>query len=155
MNIEETYGGQWSSDPALLKTLLDAGHTIICHDLNCKPIEAFLYDGEYWFDTGEDRYKFADPTFWPVLKFLDPRPRGLEPSPLEWKHLEMNEEAIAVHGDWAFYAWNNGGWMVSFDGICMRDGQSGTELNEGDFDTAKAAIHEWRVNLLKSIIGGK
>ena len=29
MSIEETYKGMWSSDPSLLKSLLDAGETII------------------------------------------------------------------------------------------------------------------------------
>ena len=89
------------------------------------------------------------------LLFLAPRP-ALEPKPLEWKPVYMNEvggaEIVAIDGYWSFYAWDNGGWMISIDGTCVHDGASGTDLNNGTFDTAKAAIHEWRVNHLKSMI---
>jgi hypothetical protein len=46
---------------------------------------------------------------------IPPRPLVLEPKPLEWKHLEMNEEAIAVDGPWSFYAWQDGSWEINYD----------------------------------------
>jgi len=82
---------------------------------------------------------------------IPPRPLVLEPKPLEWHHREMNEEAVAVDGDWSFYAWNNGDWSIHCDGVevAMKWGNENDDL---DFDTAKAAIHEWRVNHLKSML---
>ena len=154
-NIEKTYEGQWSSDPVLLKSLLDAGETIIGLDPNCHPIELFSCDDEYWFETREDRYPLKHSFAGMVFLVPSPRP-ALEPKPLEWKPVYMNEvggaEIVAIDGYWSFYAWDNGGWMISIDGTCVHDGASGTDLNNGTFDTARAAIHEWRVNHLKSMI---
>ncbi len=158
--MEETYGGQLSSDPALLKSLLDAGHTIICHSLNCIPMEAFLYDGGYWYEFGGDRVPFHDESFPHVFRFLVPTPQ-LEPSPLEWKQLEHGGEVSGSNG-WDFTVFPNGHWFVNIDGRLIfwnqaaMGGDFGEDGIEGeDMDTAKAAIHEWRVNHLKSIIGGK
>jgi hypothetical protein len=81
---------------------------------------------------------------------IPPRPLVLEPKPLEWKHLEMNEEAIAVDGPWSFYAWQDGSWEINYDNRTIDAGLFVPE--DGTFDTAKAAIHEWRVNHLKSIL---
>ena len=82
------------------------------------------------------------------IEFLVPSP-SLEPIPLEWHHLEMGEEAIASSGDWSFYAWNDGDWDVHYDGEPIAGGET-----PGSFDSAKEAIHEWRVNHLKSMTGG-
>jgi len=79
---------------------------------------------------------------------IPPRPLVLEPKPLEWHHRDMNEEAFAADGDWAFYAWCDGDWEILYD----VDRIGGGETKDGNFDTAKAAIHEWRVNHLKSML---
>ena len=73
----------------------------------------------------------------------------VEPKPLEWHHLEMNEEAICGQGAWSFSCWHDGGWLIQYDGDVLIDNM---HLEDGDFDTAKAAIHEWRVNHLKSML---
>lgn len=255
MSIEETYKGMWSSDPSLLKSLLDAGNTILHldgtrsvlirvrkredHDsyeietdlgdwrtyhigmsavlsflvpprplvLEPKPLRWCMWDafssnlkardewrtsegllasgkvrytvesrdarfywrvsneGEYtihahgYCDTQEDAINKIekwrkDHLEMPVFK-CESEPM-VEPKPLEWGHAYENEfgteEIMSVNGDWAFCAWEGGGWMVSLDGTCVHDGESGSELNNGDFDTAKAAIQEWRVNHLKSML---
>lgn len=156
MSIEETYKGMWSSDPSLLKSLLDAGETIICFDKTFDQVGRYrLNDGRYQFEDSEGEWlddqgnidSAINPSCYPFL--IPPRPLVLEPKPLEWKHLEMNEEAVSVDGQWVFYAWNNGGWAIRYMGETLADY---IEIEDGTFDTAKAAIHEWRVNHLKSIL---
>ena len=156
MSIEKTYEGQWSSDPALLKSLLGKGFAIIAHDNRDECLVKINWTGhEYRATSSDGNYPVSeDLSYW---TFLVPFPRPvLEPKPLEWKAVYMNEvggaEIVAIDGYWSFYAWDNGGWMISIDGTCVHDGASGTDLNNGTFDTAKAAIHEWRVNHLKSMI---
>ena len=153
MSIETTYGGQWSSDPALLKSLLDAGKTVIVKrgPTDVTTIRKAEYEGlfPYWmvdYDGDNEGVSFLG-----GIEFLAPSPR-LEPIPLEWHHLEMGEEAIASSGDWSFYAWNDGDWDVNYDGESIAGGE--TMDGRGNFDTAKAAIHDWRVNILKSMTGG-
>lgn len=51
MSIEETYEGMWSSDPDLLKSLLDAGETIIAKDSERKLVRLFVEDEEYLVDS--------------------------------------------------------------------------------------------------------
>ncbi len=145
MSIEETYKGMWSSDPSLLKSLLDAGETIITNS-------GYLTwcDGGYWLGAPigpiPKRYDSGLPLGFNFL--IPPRPLVLEPKPLEWHHRDMNEEAFAADGDWAFYAWCDGDWEILYD----VDRIGGGETKDGNFDTAKAAIQEWRVNHLKSML---
>ena len=146
MSIEETYKGMWSSDPSLLKYLLDAGETIIAvHNLGFGRL--FVHDCEYVFDVvGYLHYvEFQLAEF---LFLIPPRPLVLEPKPLKWHHRDMNVEAFASYDDWAFYAWYDGDWEIRYD----VDRIGGGETKDGTFDTAKAAIHEWRVNHLKSML---
>ena len=147
-SIEKTYEGQWSSDPALLKSLLDAGETILAKSLIDElVVELGVEDGFIVARSGYREMPVFALTGW---SFLVPFPRpALEPKPLEWKHLEMNEEAIAVDGYWSFYAWHGGDWEIHCDGVEVA-GLSGNE--DGSFDTAKAAIHEWRESHPKSMI---
>ena len=145
MSIEETYKGMWSSDPSLLKSLLDAGETIITNS-------GYLTwcDGGYWLGAPigpiPKRYDSGLPLGFNFL--IPPRPLVLEPKPLEWHHRDMNEEAFASYGDWSFYAWYDGDWEIRYD----VDRIGGGETKDGNFDTAKAAIHEWRTNHLKSML---
>ena len=145
MSIEETYKGMWSSDPSLLKSLLDAGETIITNS-------GYLTwcDGGYWLGAPigpiPKRYDSGLPLGFNFL--IPPRPLVLEPKPLEWHHRDMNAEAFASYDDWAFYAWYDGDWEIRYD----VDRIGGGETKDGNFDTAKAAIHEWRVNHLKSML---
>ena len=152
MSIEETYKGMWSSDPSLLKSLLDAGETIIRkHGIGLMPIFVTHLFGEPRYETYDsdwdsqyiDAKDFAD-----ILFLIPPRPLILEPKPLEWHHRDMNEEAFASYGDWSFYAWHDGDWEILYD----VDRIGGGETKDGNFDTAKAAIEKWRVNHLKSML---
>jgi len=145
MSIEETYKGMWSSDPFLLKSLLDAGETIITNS-------GYLTwcDGGYWLGAPigpiPKRYDSGLPLGFNFL--IPPHPLVLEPKPLEWHHRDMNEEAFASYGDWSFYAWHDGDWEILYD----VDRIGGGETKDGNFDTAKAAIQEWRVNHIKSML---
>ena len=145
MSIEETYKGMWSSDATLLKSLLDAGETIITNS-------GYLTwcDGGYWLGAPigpiPKRYDSGLPLGFNFL--IPPRPLVLEPKPLEWHHRDMNAEAFASYDDWAFYAWYDGDWEIRYD----VDRIGGGETKDGNFDTAKAAIHGWRVNHLKSML---
>lgn len=159
MSIEETYN--WTDAvPAdgreRLKSLFDSGkkiamayqtqavdgQSVIQHCFGYKSLNSYIIHNSI---IGEDRFLGADlGPFW----FLDPRPMVLEPSPLKWHYYEMNEEAMARVGEnWAFFVWNDGDWEVRYDGECIGGGET-----KGGFDTAKAAVYEWRVNHLKSMI---
>ena len=154
MSIEETYKGMWSSDPSLLKSLLDAGETIIRkHGIGLMPIFVTHLFGEPRYETYDSDWdsQYIDVKDFGSIEFLiPPRPLVLEPKPLEWHHRDMNEEAFASYGDWSFYAWHDGSWEVKYGGY-MIDAELFMPDNS-DFDTAKAAIHEWRVSHLKSML---
>ena len=161
MSIEETYKGMWSSDPSLLKSLLDAGETIIIKIITKdEQLRAVKADKDCFIDLNSgtrfgrqmaSTKDFADMAGRLGIMFLvPPRPFVLEPKPLEWHHRDMNEEAFASYGDWSFYAWHDGSWEVKYGGY-MIDAELFMPDNS-DFDTAKAAIHEWRVNHLKSML---
>ena len=162
MSIEETYKGMWSSDPSLLKSLLDAGETIIIKIITKdEQLRAVKADKDCFIDLNSgtrfgrqmaSTKDFADMAGRLGIMFLvPPRPLVLEPKPLEWHHRDMNEEAFASYGDWSFYAWANGDWEIHCSGVevAMKWGNENEDL---DFDTAKAAINEWRVNHLKSML---
>jgi hypothetical protein len=74
----------------------------------------------------------------------------LAPKPLEWdmETPERGEFIEAKSGDWAFYCWFNGNWSVELMGH-----QVFACHDEGTPDEAKAAIHQWRVDHLKSMMG--
>ena len=159
MSIEETYKGMWSSDPSLLKSLLDAGETIIIKIITKdEQLRAVKADKDCFIDLNSgtrfgrqmaSTKDFADMAGRLGIMFLvPPRPFVLEPKPLEWHHRDMNEEAFASYGDWSFYAWHDGDWEILYD----VDRIGGGETKDGNFDTAKAAIEKWRVNHLKSML---
>ena len=147
MSIEETYKGMWSSDATLLKSLLDAGETIITNS-------GYLTwcDGGYWLGAPigpiPKRYDSGLPL---GFNFLIPlRPLVLEPKPLEWKVSiddidEDGEGAYCHDGDWSFIIAQDQSWEIYFmDEVVATD--CGHQIE------AKAAIHEWRVNHLKSML---
>ena len=148
MSIEETYKGMWSSDPSLLKSLLDAGKTIIAvHNLGFGRL--FVHDCEYVFDVvGYLHYvEFQLAEF---LFLIPPRPLVLEPKPLKWEEVEdENGECLESKDElfWDFWCWSNGDWGIELDGAIVAENTS-----KGTFDTAKTAINEWRVNHLKSML---
>lgn len=82
MSIEETYKGMWSSDATLLKSLLDAGETIIAVS-GMGYGRAFFYDCDYVFQVGDDLY-YIEKRMNELLFLIPPRPLVLEPKPLEW-----------------------------------------------------------------------
>jgi hypothetical protein len=86
-----------------------------------------------------------------VLSFLiPPRPFVLEPKPLEWKVSiddidEDGDGAYCHDGDWTFIIAQDQSWEIYFlDEVVATD--CGHQIE------AKAAIHEWRVNHLKSML---
>lgn len=83
------------------------------------------------------------------LLFLDPSPR-LEPSELQWVSNALGE--WAYHGDWTFRAGYDGTWYANYKDRYV-DGIGTMHERETSVEYAKAAIHEWRVNHLKSIMG--
>lgn len=92
----------------------------------------------------------------PIKEFLDPSPR-LEPPELQWKPIHEYMD-IATHNGWEFSVNREGWWWVRKDGNLLGYNEAalrGDEDYHGDMETAKSAIHEWRVNLLKSMTGGK
>ena len=140
MSIEETYKGMWSSDPSLLKSLLDAGETIITNS-------GYLTwcDGGYWLGAPigpiPKRYDSGLPLGFNFL--IPPRPLVLEPKPLEWVkiddgYFEAKDGAFTYQVDSSVF------WSV--------DNVEYYPNTATDMDTAKAAIHEWRVNHLKSML---
>ncbi len=149
-NLKDTYGSQWSDDPALLKKLLDAGNTILVNDPSSQGRtlrETNFRDGRYGdnlFRTN-DWGSFIDYHIERGLEFLPPI-TPVEPVPLEWSYNEDRTEAYASHGDWRFYADSDGDWEVGLYGWNLTAG------NTANLESAIQAIHEWRVNHLNSMI---
>jgi hypothetical protein len=81
---------------------------------------------------------------------IPPRPLVLEPKPLEWKESiddfdDDRDGAYCHDGDWAFIISQDQSWEIYFlDEVVATD--CGHQIE------AKAAIQEWRVNHLKSIL---
>ena len=148
MSIEETYKGMWSSDPSLLKSLLDAGETIITVS-GMGYGRAFFYDCDYVFQVGDDLH-YIEKRMDELLFLIPPRPLVLEPKPLEWKVSiddidEDGEGAYCHDGDWSFIIAQDQSWEIYFmDEVVATD--CGHQIE------AKAAIHEWRTNHLKSML---
>lgn len=82
---------------------------------------------------------------------IPPRPLVLEPKPLEWrKNTNDFNEHLCEDDYWTFSANSDGSWVIFHGNAYM-----GGEDNPTDglsIDDAKAAIHEWRVNHLKSML---
>ena len=148
MTIEETYKGMWSSDATLLKSLLDAGETIIAVS-GMGYGRAFFYDCDYVFQVGDDMH-YIEKRMDELLFLIPPRPLVLEPKPLEWKVSiddidEDGEGAYCHDGDWSFIIAQDQSWEIYFmDEVVATD--CGHQIE------AKAAIHEWRTNHLKSML---
>ena len=147
MSIEETYKGMWSSDPSLLKSLLDAGNTIVTNHGSVT-----WADGGYWISTaiGPMPKRYENDSHLGFSFLIPPRPLVLEPKPLEWTEVDDENGECLESKDglfWDFWCWSNGDWGIELDGAIVAENTS-----KGNFDTAKAAIHEWRVNHLKSML---
>lgn len=144
-NLKDTYAGQWSDDPALLKKLVKA-----LKGSDCIVVAESFKKGQrhvralYNDDDELERFLRSGT---PIKEFLLPAP-SVEPAPLEWHHNDDRAEAYASHGDWRFFADSEGDWEVYFKGEVIADGDPAPV----DLDTAIAAVHEWRVNHLNSMI---
>jgi len=162
MSIEETYKGMWSSDPSLLKSLLDAGETIIIKIITKdEQLRAVKADEDGFIDLNSgtrfgrqmaSTKDFADMAGRLGIMFLvPPRPLVLEPKPLEWrKNTNDFNEHLCEDDYWTFSANSDGSWVIFHGNAYM-----GGEDNPTDglsIDDAKAAIQEWRVNHLKSML---
>mgnify|MGYP001046147026 CR=1 FL=1 len=147
MSIEETYKGMWSSDATLLRSLLDAGNTIIRkHGIGLMPIFVTHFFGEPRYETYDSDWdsQYIDAKDFGSIEFLiPPRPLVLEPKPLEWVKID---EGYFEAKDGAFT------YQVDSSGFWSVDNVEYYPNTATDFDTAKAAIHEWRVNHLKSML---
>ncbi len=141
MSIEETYKGMWSSDATLLKSLLDAGETIIAVS-GMGYGRAFFYDCDYVFQVGDDLH-YIEKRMDELLFLIPPRPLVLEPKPLEWVKID-DGYFEAKDGAFTYQVDSSGFWSV--------DNVEYYPNTATDMDTAKAAIHEWRVNHLKSML---
>ena len=147
MSIEETYKGMWSSDATLLKSLLDAGETIIRnHGIGLMPIFVTHLFGEPRYETYDSDWdsQYIDVKDFGSIEFLiPPRPLVLEPKPLEWVKID-DGYFEAKDGAFTYQVDSSGFWSV--------DNVEYYPNTATDMDTAKAAIHEWRVNHLKSML---
>ncbi len=141
MSIETTYKGMWSSDPSLLKSLLDVGETIIAVS-GMGYGRAFFYDCDYVFQVGDDLH-YIEKRMDELLFLIPPRPLVLEPKPLEWKKID---EGYFEAKDGAFT------YQVDSSGFWSVDNVAYFPNTATDTESAKAAIHEWRVNHLKSML---
>ena len=141
MSIEETYKGMWSSDATLLKSLLDAGETIIAVS-GMGYGRAFFYDCDYVFQVGDDLH-YIEKRMDELSFLIPPRPLVLEPKPLEWVKID---EGYFEAKDGAFT------YQVDSSGFWSVDNVEYYPNTATDMDTAKAAIHEWRTNHLKSML---
>ena len=162
MSIEETYKGMWSSDPDLLKSLLDAGETIIIKIITKdEQLRSVKADKDCFIDLNSgtrfgrqmaSTKDFADMAGRLGIMFLiPPRPLVLEPKPLEWRKNENDfNEHLCEDGFWTFSANSDGSWVI-FHGNSYMGGEDYPTDGQG-MDTAKAAIHAWRVNHLKSML---
>ncbi len=140
MSIEETYKGMWSSDPSLLKSLLDAGNTIVTNHGSVT-----WADGGYWISTaiGPMPKRYENDSHLGFSFLIPPRPLVLEPKPLEWVKID-DGYFEAKDGAFTYQVDSSGFWSV--------DNVEYYPNTATDMDTAKAAIHEWRVNHLKSML---
>lgn len=146
MSIEETYKGMWSSDATLLKSLLDAGNTIIENGYGSTTRLFEKRDGRYWI--GDDAYSIdeflMEWNYYGGSEFLiPPRPLVLEPKPLEWVKID-DGYFEAKDGAFTYQVDSSGFWSV--DNVAYYPNTA------TDTESAKAAIQEWRVNHLKSML---
>ena len=74
---------------------------------------------------------------------IPPRPLVLEPKPLEWKKID-DGYFEAKDGAFTYQVDSSGYWSV--------DNIEYFPRTSTDTETGKAAIHEWRVNHLKSML---
>ncbi len=158
MSIEETYKGMWSSDPSLLKSLLDAGETIIAvHNLGFGRL--FVHDCEYVFDVvGYLHYvEFQLAEF---LFLVPPRPLVLEPKPLRWSMWDAFSSNLKARDEWRTSEGLLASGKVRYT-VESRDARFYWRIsNEGDYgshahgycDTQEDAIREiekWRQDHLE------
>ena len=161
MSIEETYKGMWSSDPSLLKSLLDAGETIIIKIITKdEQLRAVKADKDCFIDLNSgtrfgrqmaSTKDFADMAGRLGIMFLvPPRPLVLEPKPLEWTEIKVfgTTWVWEAKEDFLTYVVQiDGTWAVMVGGYDIVR----TPMDSSHVDGI-AAIQEWRVNHLKSML---
>ena len=104
MSIEETYKGMWSSDPSLLKSLLDAGNTILHLD-GTRSVLIRVRKREdhdsYEIETDLGDWRTYHIGVSAVLSFLiPPRPLVLEPKPLRWCMWDAFSSNLKARDEW-------------------------------------------------------
>lgn len=149
MSIEETYSGQWSSDPALLKTLLDAGNTIMAKSQADGMVVELSIEGPFIVAVSSN---ITMPAFslngW---SFLVPSPRPMvEPKPLEWVQ-PYESHKIAADGKYTYRIWDHGVAEYSENkGKSWRPIQK-CESKYWGFMEAEKAVYDWRMAIIKSM----
>ncbi len=154
MSIEETYKGMWSSDPSLLKSLLDAGNTILHLD-GTRSVLIRVRKREdhdsYEIETDLGDWRTYHIGMSAVLSFLiPPRPFVLEPKPLEWTVDIENTYCAGKDGMYLYMVDSEYG-TISI-ALISHDVKVYESKFSGSLDAGKAAIREWRVNHLKSML---
>lgn len=154
MSIEETYKGMWSSDATLLKSLLDAGNTIIENGYGSTTRLFEKRDGRYWI--GDDAYSIdeflREWNYYGGSEFLiPPRPLVLEPKPLEWE-TEFRKQKVARDDNYTYRIWSHGVAEYVMNGDWRWQLILKCEFNGSGFAEAEKAVNEWRVNHLKSML---
>lgn len=154
MSIETTYQGQWSSDPELLKTLLDAGKDIVGKGLGGKLYSISMTNrGVYW--VGDQNYSWEEfIEDWVAgygVFFLVPSPLPtVEPSKLIWER-PYEAYKIATAGKYTYRIWDHGVAEYSENkGKSWRPIQK-CESKYWGFMEAEKAVYDWRMNHIKSM----
>lgn len=143
----------WTENPARLKELLDAGKRVLRQG-HCGAVEMFRIDPDYRgrvYATYDSDFDIEYLESLDGIKFLDPAPKPLEPRPLEWRENDDKTESLCQDGDWAFEADSNGSWAIMWEDKYMGGDDN---IGDGSTESAKSAIHEWRINHLNSMTGG-
>lgn len=153
--MEKTYKEQWSEDPELLKSLLDAKNVVIGYaDGTLYSIE-LLTDGDYFVsaDSGclTDEYEefevLEEELFSEIgIKFLVPS--HIQPKQLEYLENEEDSGEFATQDLWSFEANCDGSWTI----FCGKKFFISGKNPGGNTISAKESIHKWRVEHLKSML---
>lgn len=152
--MEKTYKEQWSEDPELLKSLLDAKNVIIGYaDGTLYSIE-LLADGDYFMSadsgclTGEyEEFEDLEEEIFGYLNIKFLVPSHIQPKQLEWLEDENSGE-FATQDSWSFEANCDGSWTIFCENKFFISGKN----PGGNTISAKESIHQWRVEHLKSML---
>jgi len=160
MSIETTYKGMWSSDTSLLKSLLDAGETIVAvHKAADNVTKLSFSRNEYWACNDDGIYPISEKLdCWSFL--IPPRQLVLEPKPLRWSMWDAFSSNLKARDEWRTSVGTLASGRIRYT-VESRDGKHYWRIfNEGDYgshahgycDTQEEAIkkiEKWRKDHLE------